>query len=546
MCRRINHSYCLLPARIRCRSFFMSWSEWTFKSNTASDISLVYNSDRVVTLDEMPGWSNAPTPRPPAPTPVPPPPTPSPPSPTPPTPSTLVANPSGSPQSIADIICQDRPRSSCEVQLDVPSACTNVFSACPIVFFLHGAGGTINGLARRTGVHSAGYIGVYPQGERGWNTGPKNTNQCSWTEFDCMSDPNEGDYIADIIAYIRQKGAAGNVYVIGSSNGAALAHKLAANAGPDLPIKGIVAKVTQLLESPAQSGPGPFNDNQPRQGTPPVSVLSVMGTADPLIPYGGGSSNVFGGDNNFQLMSALDSMKTWASHNTCTGATNPSISTQRWTDRQGGSGEATKYSYSGCPDGVIVEHYGIVGGKHNAGGVSINGNNVDYVLAYDFINRVEGGGGGGPPSSPTPSPPNGPPPTPGPPGCQDDPSWVGRNNLNHDCDFVAGDSRRCNWTSADGVRARDACPAACNSNCGTTPTASPPNGPPPTPGPPGCQDDPSWAGRMSSRHDCGFIAGNPNRRCNWRSTSGVSARDACPEACDPSCNRRRTRLLRGH
>ena len=78
--------------------------------------------------------------------------------------------------------------------------------------------------------------------------------------------------------------------------------------------------VTQLLGSPDRSGPGPLNYNNPsallNQG-PKVSVLNFMGTGDGLIPYNGGSSPVFGGNNKFQLMSALDSMEAWASHNGC-------------------------------------------------------------------------------------------------------------------------------------------------------------------------------------------------------------------------------------
>jgi mannan endo-1,4-beta-mannosidase len=38
-------------------SFFMSWSELTFKDNTNTEISSVYNSNRVVTLEEMSGWN---------------------------------------------------------------------------------------------------------------------------------------------------------------------------------------------------------------------------------------------------------------------------------------------------------------------------------------------------------------------------------------------------------------------------------------------------------------------------------------------------------
>mgnify|MGYP003888605245 CR=1 FL=1 len=44
-------------------SFFMSWSEETFfdfehnqVTNTDDKIKAVYNSDRVITLEEMPGW----------------------------------------------------------------------------------------------------------------------------------------------------------------------------------------------------------------------------------------------------------------------------------------------------------------------------------------------------------------------------------------------------------------------------------------------------------------------------------------------------------
>ena len=37
--------------------FFMSWSELTFQKNTNTQISDLYNSAQVITLDEMPGWS---------------------------------------------------------------------------------------------------------------------------------------------------------------------------------------------------------------------------------------------------------------------------------------------------------------------------------------------------------------------------------------------------------------------------------------------------------------------------------------------------------
>lgn len=135
----------------------------------------------------------------------------------------LQANLPQQPQSLTDTICAGRPRSSCEIELDVPAACatdgTGDDPSCPIVFFLHGSGGTNDGFSRNSGVHDADMIGVYPQGEGGWNTGPKNSNNCHWSDFGCTTDPDEGDFIAHIIAEIRSMGGTGNIYAKGNSNG---------------------------------------------------------------------------------------------------------------------------------------------------------------------------------------------------------------------------------------------------------------------------------------------------------------------------------------
>lgn len=38
-------------------TFFMSWSELTFSSNTNTEVSTLYNAGNVITLDKMPGWN---------------------------------------------------------------------------------------------------------------------------------------------------------------------------------------------------------------------------------------------------------------------------------------------------------------------------------------------------------------------------------------------------------------------------------------------------------------------------------------------------------
>ncbi|KAL7539713.1 hypothetical protein ACHAXR_009534 [Thalassiosira sp. AJA248-18] len=382
----------------------------------------------------------------------------------------LESNPEESPQILSDTttICSDANgrSSACEVELDVPAGCiTSGSSDCPIVFFFHGAGGTNNWFARTSGVHAANVIGVYPQGEDGWNTGPKSSNTCNWDDFACTSDPDEGAFIASIIAELRALGANGNIYLNGNSNGAALSMRLAANAGDnDLPIKGMITKVTQLLAAPTRSGPGELNYNQPpASGGRKLSVLNIMGTADLVIPYEGGGSSVFGGDTSFQLMPALDSMATWAAHNGCAAASSSSpVITEgvNYGNDNDPNGQATFYEYQGCPEGVIVEHYALHGAGHSFGsGAALDGVMIDYDLAYQFINRVEQGAAV---QSATPDPTSSSPTVSSNSGCEDDPTWHGKFNVAHTCAYVGeAPQQRCGWESTDGTVASEACKEAC-------------------------------------------------------------------------------------
>jgi len=405
----------------------------------------------------------------------------------------LQSNSKGSPQDLSGMsnsnVCTGPGRTSaCEVQLDVPSQCvSNGQSTCPVVFYLHGAGGKIAGFKNGSDVHTHGFIGVYPQGENGWNTGPKDTNNCDYSDYNCVTDPDEADFIASIISEVRALGADGSIYVIGNSNGAALAHRLAVNAGTQLPVKGIVTVVTQLLASPDRSGPGTLNYNNPNAlggAGPNVSVLNVMGTGDGLIPYDGGSSSVFGGNDNFKLMSALDSMAIWASHNGCSPtASSEGVSTDT---SSGGDGSGVYYKWENCSGGTIVEHYAINGAGHGAGGTEVNGVAINYDISADFIKRCESSEST-PTVSPKPTRPPVPPtlqPTkaPSPPtvGCVDDPDWVGKNNAAHNCNFVGKmPDSRCEWENSEGVIAFEACRLSCE-NCEDTqaPTASPIQVPP--------------------------------------------------------------------
>jgi len=425
-----------------------------------------------------------------------------------------------------DHLCDDSggDRPHCKenhVQVDVPANCVvDGGSDCPILFYFHGAGGTNAWFSKLSDVHDNNFIGVYPQGEDGWNTGPKNSNSCDWNDFECKEDPNETQFIYNIIDGLRLEGASGNVYLIGNSNGAALTYRVAVNAHVKYGIKGIIAKVTQLLAEPKQSGPGPNNYNVIQDmSTPKISVLNIMGSDDPVIPYEGGSSPVFGTHEEFQLMDAYESIAAWSNHNGCTATP---ITSEFVTDY--GTGVGTKYEFQNCLEGTRVMHYNIDGAGHNAGGATIDGEKVDYTIIYEFIQDLEDGTSS-PPPPPAPTPPapapNPPAPAPNPTpttggACTDDPNWHGKHGTAHNCAYVAENLLRCNWKNEAGEKAQEKCQVTCDPDCEETE----------------CTDDPDWRGKFNEKHNCEYVANNPSVRCGWKNSNDETADQKCPVTCD--------------
>ena len=282
--------------------------------------------------------------------------------------------------------------------------------------------------------------------------------------------------------------------------------------------------------------------------------MSISGTADGLIPYEGGTSAVFGGDNNFYFMSCDESNQEWALHNNCDIV--PVVST---VSASLGDGTADYYQYLNCDSGVYVEHYKVYGAGHNAGGTDLDGKSSDEI-AYDFILKVEGGI-----NLPTASPIKCHHPTSSPTlapiaiECTNDNTWHGKFNDAHTCDYIANDPNiRCNWENDKGVKAIDACPVACDT-CPDEGTPTPPTTAPTpvpsstlaptktsTPGPSSvptlapnnnvdCADDDTWHGKFNIAHTCDYVADMPEIRCNWVNDQSVPANEACPVSCN-TCN----------
>lgn len=128
------------------------------------------------------------------------------------------------------------------------------------------------------------------------------------------------------------------VYAFGHSNGAAMSHELACLEPSRFAAIGTLAHGVRRQSSCGASAP--------------VSVLQLHGDADAVVPYGG-QPLVFG---------AVETVETWASRNGCQTARD----TDAMIDLDTGlPGDDTRRERSrGCPSGVDVELWTIVGGAH--------------------------------------------------------------------------------------------------------------------------------------------------------------------------------------
>jgi polyhydroxybutyrate depolymerase len=160
---------------------------------------------------------------------------------------------------------------------------TENFQPERLVLMLHGAGGdpariryfTARGL-ERTAV-AGRWLVVYPVGTGGtWN--------------DCRRSPDyparrlgvdDVEFLAELLAQLRARFAvpAENVLAAGFSNGAHMALRLAVEK-PEL-VGGLVMVAAQLPADTDSLCPPEY---------PPIHLLHIAGTEDPLVPFDGGAS----------------------------------------------------------------------------------------------------------------------------------------------------------------------------------------------------------------------------------------------------------------
>ena len=150
----------------------------------------------------------------------------------------------------------------------------------PLIIALHGGGGTGARMEKLTldGFNTLGdkegFLVVYPDGiENHWNDGRATVKYR--TIRDKVDDVGFISALIDRLVQERQVDE-NRVYVTGISNGAMMSFRLACE---------LTGKIAAIA---AVSGNLPYDLAPHCAPARPISVLMISGTADPLMPYGGG------------------------------------------------------------------------------------------------------------------------------------------------------------------------------------------------------------------------------------------------------------------
>jgi polyhydroxybutyrate depolymerase len=219
--------------------------------------------------------------------------------------------------------------------------------AVPLVFVLHGGGGTGAQIERYAGFNAVadarGFVVVYPDGvNRGWNDGRQSER--------VSTRSGHVDDVAFIGALIDQ--LAGRlridplrIYSTGISNGGFMSHRL----GMELSDR--IAGIAPVA--------GTLGENLVPRFAPThrVAVLHMHGTQDRLVRYEGGEVVAGGGVS----ISAARVVELWAKANGCA---TPSR-TEHLADRDPNDGTRIRAdSYPACRGGADVILYTIEGGGH--------------------------------------------------------------------------------------------------------------------------------------------------------------------------------------
>lgn len=254
--------------------------------------------------------------------------------------------------------------------IQIPSS-YNGKEPLPVIFILHGGGGTGKEIMKYTGfdklAEKYGFIAVYPDAYRkNWH----DARNFLATRIDDVK------FFKEMIQHISEefKIDRTRIYATGISNGAMMCFTLGCRLSESFAAIAAVA------------GNLPENLKHEKPSTP-LSVLIMNGTDDPLVPYEGGSIKVFGRERG-KVLSTKETVEFWVKANGCnTIPVSGTISDKTKTD----SSTVFFDLYKNPANNIEVVLYRIEGGGHTWPGAfqylpeSIIGKTNKDIEAQDII-----------------------------------------------------------------------------------------------------------------------------------------------------------------
>lgn len=175
--------------------------------------------------------------------------------------------------------------------------------------------------------------GGYPPGGggRGGGAGRNRTQANDLAFFDALLDKLSSEYAVDTA----------RIYVAGYSDGGFMAFRLGCEMSRRFAaVASIAAEMPKAMKdwcAPSQA----------------ISLLMMNGTADPVVPYYGGSGHA----GSYPTMSAEDSAKQWVKYDSCSAKPEHT----KIAPREKGGMETNVYKFGDCQAGTEVQRYSIEG-----------------------------------------------------------------------------------------------------------------------------------------------------------------------------------------
>ena len=219
----------------------------------------------------------------------------------------------------------------------------------PAVFVFHGAGGTAERVRGYTDItlSEEGWVEVYPDAiGRLWSDGRASLAGGG------LRRGNDVGFIRALVAELVAEGRVDptRVFFTGPSNGGAMTLLVLCQA-PELAAGAAVHIMTQPVGLDCPPGP-------------PVPLMFVLGTHDPLVPFGGGVIR-FRGRDRAGVRSANETLAFYAARNRCEGASERPLA-----DRDPDDGTRVRLvDYRGCAAPLFA--FIVEGGGHSWPGANV-------------------------------------------------------------------------------------------------------------------------------------------------------------------------------